>query len=265
MIAGNGLTVSLCLGEKPKHRRLKIFDPQGRQLIRKTEYKFTCLAHKHNAVYLGGQYRKGRGELFAMLDLSCLDFRAEEIALPLQGVEGKSIDDMLVQGDRLILADNIIFPKYLFEYGIADAARPVHRQTIELPNNGAYEHIYKGAASEERIVLFSGSVGMNGARRHISILDRRGAALAAFSMADNKLRDIALSGNRLLLLCEDALRGLDLNGTLAKDAVTAIAPNDRGMEKIIAVEDGLCVVCDKNGYAVLDVSPGPLLSGPFKI
>jgi hypothetical protein len=263
VITGNALVVSLCLSEKLKSRRLKIFNSGGRQLTRKTGCQFTCLAHKNNTVYLGGQYRKDRSELFAALDVSGVDLSAEEIALPLQAVEGKSIDDILVVGNRLILVDNIMYPKYLFEYDISEAAKPVHRKTIELANNGAYEHIYKGAANEKYLVLFSGSVGMRGVYQHISIHDIHGAPLAALSWslgkkaaeAPDRIFDLALSGNTLLLLRAAALCRLDLDGPLTKDALTETAPND-GMEKIITVENGVCVMCDSKRYAAFALPGG---------
>jgi hypothetical protein len=264
VITENALIVSLCLAEKLRSRRLKIFDTRGGQLVRKAGYQFTCLAHKNNTVYLGGQYHKNRRELFAALDVYGFDLSAEEIALPLQSVEGKSIDDILVRGNSLILVDNLLFPKYLFEYDISEAANPVHLQTIELPNNGTYEHIYKGAANEKYLVLLSGSVGRNGMKQHISIHDIHGAPLIALSWAldeaatqkaPDRIFDIALYGNKLLLLREDALCRLDLDGQLAKDALRAIAPND-GMEKIIAAEDGVCVMCNRNRCTVVALRDG---------
>jgi len=52
VVTENGLIVAICLGKKPKNFRLKILDPNGKQLVRSTEHKFTCIAAKGNVVYL---------------------------------------------------------------------------------------------------------------------------------------------------------------------------------------------------------------------
>jgi hypothetical protein len=138
----NRLFVSLCFGTKYKSRRLKIFDEYGNQLLRKTEYKFDSINFKDNTVYLGGQYKKEKGELFSFIDLTDpkslladVDYKMENMELPVKSMEGKSIDDILIRDDTLFLVDNIVFPKFIFIYDINMPNNPKHIGTYKLENN----------------------------------------------------------------------------------------------------------------------------------
>jgi hypothetical protein len=84
VVTENGLIVSLCFGTKQKSRRLRIFDTNGKQLLRKTEYKYESISCKNNVVYLGGQYGSKNHEIFAFIDLSDINFSLTEVDLPVQ-------------------------------------------------------------------------------------------------------------------------------------------------------------------------------------
>lgn len=66
------------------------------------------------AVYLGGHERRAKnddrimGELAGYLDLRLENPSWNPLPLPVEMQEGKSIDDVLVYGNKLVLVDNII-------------------------------------------------------------------------------------------------------------------------------------------------------------
>ena len=266
-VTGNGLIVAVCLGEKPspthwRHRRLKIFDPNGKQLARSTEHKFTCIAAKDNVVYLGGQYKKESRELFSFIDLANPDFAhgnyvADGIVavdLPLdRNYRGKSIDDILVRDNNLILVDNIVFPKYLFEYDISERANPRHTATKRLPNNGTYEHIYKGDINENALALFSGSTGGRGAFRHISVIKGRNIncdiiPTLTLNVETECVTDIALLGNCLAVLTKSRLCRLDLDKPLTEENLETLQANEDGRERLIKLDDSHCLLVNGDGY-----------------
>jgi hypothetical protein len=234
VVTENGCIVSICFGQKPKASRMKIFDSAGKQLVRKTEYKYSSIACKNNAVYLGGQFGSRNSELFACIDLSDVDFTAQEIALPVISVAGKSIDDILIRNNSLILVDNIYYPKYLFQYDISAPNSPNHILTEELPNNGTYEHIVKGDINDDYLVLLSSSIGMYGAYKYITLLSGKQNVLLRYYLGGNIRRkhrngiekteknifDIALIGDSLFILRSDGLECLDISKEFT-ESVTA--------------------------------------------
>ncbi|GHT69821.1 hypothetical protein FACS1894110_20060 [Spirochaetia bacterium] len=258
IVTENGLIVSLCFGTKPKSRRLRIFDKTGKQLIRKTEYKYASIACKNNAVYLGGRYGSKNHEIFAFIDLEAIDFTVKEVDLPVPSMEGKSIDDILINGNRLILVDNIVYPKYLFEYDITIPNKPVHKETKELPNNGTYEHIYKGDINDNWMALFSSSVGMGGAFQHISIFGKQDATVS-FCVNDMDLRsppveepiiDICLLNDYLLILKKSEIAYIDLNKEITNENIKHFSENQRSWDKLLKIEDN-CLLLNEKEYELL--------------
>jgi hypothetical protein len=288
VVTDNGLIVAICLGKKTKNFRLKIFDLNGKQLVRSTEHKFTCIAAKGNVVYLGGQYKKGERELFSVMDLTNADFTSPDftasglvaVDVPLPDTRrGKSVDDILVRDNSLILVDNIVFPKYLFAYDITERVNPKHSATKKLPNNGTYEHIYKGDINEDTLVLFSGSVGRRGVFRHISVIKGRDIA-AAIDAADPYRRqrkhdgtltlkvydheteeendikniiDIALLGNCLAVLTKRRLCRFDPDKSLLEENLETLQANEDGWERLIKLDSSHCLLVKGAGYEVKEM------------
>ncbi|MCL2231447.1 MAG: hypothetical protein FWB99_00040 [Treponema sp.] len=266
----NRLFVSLCFGGKVKSHRLKIFDEWGKQLARKPEYKFACINSRDNVVYLGGQYNRKKGEMFSVMDLENLNFNAHEVELPLQSIEGKSIDDILIRNNELILVDNIVFPKYLFKYDITIPSSPGHMATHELPDNGTYEHIRKGDIHENWIMLFSSTVGMcRGACQHISIIGNENnmseQAVLTFcvepplrylredKMAPNeeKIWDTCIIKDQLLILKESGLYSIDLAEKMSKENISLLSGNDKKYTRLLKINEEQCVILNREAYELL--------------
>ena len=165
----HGIFVSINFKEKA----LKMYRENGEYIGFNNQFKFSCIAIKDDVVYLGGAYKKkknGLGELCSLLDLSEVDFKFKQINLPIVAVKNKAIDDIVIVGDKLILLDNIVFPKYIFEYDISNPRAPKHINTIDLPDNGTYEHIVKGDGNEKWLGIKSSTVGSFGCAQHLTIL-----------------------------------------------------------------------------------------------
>jgi hypothetical protein len=62
-----------------------------------------------------------------------------------------------------------VFPKYIFEYDISNPKEPKHINTIDLPDNGTYEHIVKGDGNEKWLGIKSSTVGSFGTAQHLNI------------------------------------------------------------------------------------------------
>jgi hypothetical protein len=256
VITENNLIVSLCFGSKLKSRRMKIFNTNGKQLIKKEEYKYDSINCKCNTIYFGGQYLSTQIELFSFIELSSIDFLLNEVQLPIKGIRGKSIDDILIYENKLILVDNIIVPKFLFEYDITLPNRPVYKQTKKLNPNGPYEHINKGDMNSNWTVLLSTTVGMGGTYQHLTIFGKQDAVLS-FAVEEyfneriitnSKILDICLINNKLLILKDTDICYIDLNIKVSRDNITKLTNNPDKLERILKITEGDCILFNKNKY-----------------
>ena len=167
----HGIFVSLDLKEKA----VKFYKANGEYIGFNNQYHFSSIAIKDDVVYFGGAYKKkknGLGELCSLLDLSQVDFKFKQINLPIVAVKNKAIDDIVIYGDTMILLDNIVFPKYMFEFDISNPRVPIHTNTFDLPDNGTYEHIVKGDGNEKWLGIKSSTVGQWGSAQHLTIHGR---------------------------------------------------------------------------------------------
>lgn len=75
--------------------------------------------------------------------------------------DNKSFDDLIVDRERhrLIAIDDIVFPKYLFEFGLPDETLakgiPVQQRIVAIEGHGTSECIVKGTLSRRYVVLLS--------------------------------------------------------------------------------------------------------------
>jgi len=80
----------------------------------------------------------------------------EHIPMPefAQG-EGKRLDGILLDGDRLVAVDDILLPKYNLEYDVSDPATPVYVGSKRIRANISYERIYSVAGGTRWFVTLS--------------------------------------------------------------------------------------------------------------
>jgi hypothetical protein len=260
IITENNLIVSLCFGNKPKKRRLRIFDINGKQLYRNNDYKYDSIAVKKNVVYLGGQYRKHENELFSYLDLTNIDFSINELKLPIETIAGKSIDDILIYDNDLYLVDDIFFPKYIFKYDISQGNSPKHISTKELENNGTYEHIIKGDITENYMILFSSTVGRGGAYEHI-VIDGKIRKKIAFCIESfrnskkecGKIYDLCLLGDKIIIVNKNIIGIFEIEKHNEYSEITIAKSNDKQYVRVIKVNDNSCVLTNGCEYEILSV------------
>jgi hypothetical protein len=202
------------------------------------------------------------------MDVSGIDFTVKELELPVKSTEGKSIDDILIRGNNLFLVDNIIYPKYIFTCDISDPNNPRHTGTEELPNNGTYEHISKGDINDNWTALFSSSVGMDGAYRHVTLsaagqpwdnhqvltfriedfFTRRNAGGSAGYKPRYFIHDICLLQNRLMILEKSALYALDLTKEIVLENIAPVEANEAGYNKLLKINDERCLLTSEEQY-----------------
>ena len=243
---------------------ISIYDIKGKLLkTLKTNFSPKSLNSKNNVVYLGGisnNDRQNPGEIFAIIDLDDKNFTLNEIKLPINISYGKAIDDVLVLNDKLILVDDIIYPKYLIEYNISNPGKPVHVLTKELDNNGTYEHIIKGDINNDWMVLLSSTVGRGGSSDHIVIEGKTVGHLMSvrrFSLSDDDskkekaetLKDLCLVDKFLYVLINSTVYSLDLEKTISRDAMSKIKTKLNTVKKIIRSPDNrIILIGTDDGY-----------------
>ncbi len=206
---------------------------------------------KEKIVYIGGNARSG--EVCYMVDLEAETQTLKNITLPVEMGWGKAVDDILIVGDKMLLIDDLVFPKYSFEYDISISNKPVWIKTIELPDDRPYEHIVKGDMNENwMIYLSTSSSGWSGDEAHITIEGKQQITLS--SSKKNSIVDICLIGDTLYTLTDIGLGYFDLNeGELHAGNIRFIEHKIVG-DRIIKVDDTHLLLTSKYEYELLDLA-----------
>lgn len=253
---------------------ISIFDINGKLIKQiQSDFKPSCLNSKGNVVYLGGaSYNSGQsvGEIFAILDLGKFNFKLELKEIPIEVNYGKSIDDILIFQNKLILVDNIVYPKYLLEYDISDIKNPKHVLTKELSSSGTYEHIRKGELNNNWLILLSHTTGRHGSSDHISITEKSNFnstnSISTYSPSgwmrkklneeyvsngelDNNFTDICLRDNMLYVLVDSSVYSLDLKKEHKQENLIKVPSKLNSIQKIIhAPSNRMVFIGRKNKY-----------------
>ena len=134
------------------------------------KYRARAIAVVENILYVGGYCGE---ELLLSVHLTNEQKNWVSLDVPsnLKRV-GKSIDDLLIDGKKLVAVDNIVFPKWLLVYDITLPKLPKLECAKEIPDHGTYEHIVMGAVGTNWIALLSSTAGQAGVGRHIAIFDK---------------------------------------------------------------------------------------------
>jgi len=268
IITKNSLIVSLNFDSNS----LNIYNLDGDLLFRQENAYYKAINFKNNIVYLGGENKiplgrdSRKGEMFSVINLENINFELKTIDLPINAIEGKSIDDILINKNELILVDNLIFPKYLIKYDISLPNTPVHISKEKLPNNGTYEHIIKGDINNDWFVIFSSTTGRGGSYKHITISGKtKGHLLVQSSLypffyddeeskkelKSYSFRDIALVENYLFILRTDGLGYIDLNKKIANENFKFINTNISNISKIIKSNSGKLIAVNEDRYVLI--------------
>lgn len=189
------------------------------------------------------------------MNLDTMEFTINSMELPIRVMNGKSIDDILINGNELLLVDNMIFPKYLIKYDISVPITPMYIDTIGLQNNGTYEHIIKGDMNNDWLILLSSTIGMDGSFQYITITGKTEGLLSVDGYSNI---DIALIKNKLFVLSSDGLWYIDLNKRISEEYFKPIhasndsdSPYSSKIKRIIKSKSMDLIACYENGYEVI--------------
>ena len=204
---------------------------------------------KDHVVYVGGYAREG--EVCYMLDLKSDAHVLQNILLPEPMSWGKAVDDILILENKMLLIDNIVYPKYTFEYDISTPSEPKWLKTIELPHKRAYENIIKGDMNEDWMVYLStSSSGWTGDEAHITIEGKYNNEIS--SLKRNSIVDICLIGDTLYALTDIGLGAFDLNEKDLSVNSIRLIEHESGADRIIKVDESQILLVSKYGYELLD-------------
>lgn len=248
---------------------ITVFDIKGNLLkVINSDFEAISLNSKNKVVYFGGNssyHGTNTGEIFAILDLGNKDFKVKNIQIPIEVRYGKAIDDILIVNNKLLLVDDIIYPKYLLEYDITDSKNPKHIETKELKNNGTYEHIVKGDLNDKWLVLLSSTDGRGGSSDHIVIEGKTKGHISvhrkeSFTRDDETesqksefFNDICLIDNMLYVLVDSTVYSLALNNEISKENLKEVDSKLKSINKIIRAPDmKLILISHDNKYEKID-------------
>ena len=160
---------------------------------------------KDHVIYIGGD--ASDGEVCYMLDLKNDEFTLKNIQLPKPMSHGKAVDDILILENKMLLLDNIVLPKFTFEYDISVPNKPKWVETIELPRGRTYENIIKGDMNADWMIYFStSSHGLVGDGTHITAEGKKDISLSLqgryFTKPYFSFKDICLIGDTLYVLTD---------------------------------------------------------------
>ncbi len=214
---------------------------------------------KESVVFIGGN--ANGGEVCYMVDSDSEDQVLQNINLPVPMAYGKAVDDILILGDKMLLIDNIVFPKYTFEYDISDPNKPVWVETVKLPHNRTYENIIKGDMNKDWIIyLSSASCEEGGYVRYITCHKKRNLTFTFANIEcpyDSKpvpfFKDIALINDRLYVLTNWGLAYYDLMTPNVKSSDLKFIKQKIFANKILKVNDNMLIVVSEKTYKKIDL------------
>jgi hypothetical protein len=199
------------------------------------EYQAKCLLFHRQVLFVGGRCGK---EVIGSYDFASPEPKWTPLEVPEQFRQyGKRIDDLLLDGERLIAVDDIVIPKYLLRYDVADPRNPRLLDVREIPWHSTYETIHSGALGTDWLALLSSTSNHGWWGLHIALLDRetlqehgamtqtkKGSFRGGGPDTQRDWRQIALQGNTLLIAA-----GTDGVGVLGLDEIDGTQSADAGI------------------------------------
>ncbi len=205
---------------------------------------------KESVVYIGGNANDG--EVCYMVDLASEDQTLKNIKLPVPMAWGKAVDDILILDYKMLLIDNIVYPKYTFEYDISVPNKPVWVETIELPQKRPYENIIKGDMNEDwMIYLSTSSSGYTGDKAHITIEGKYSYTIS--SSKKSSIFDICLMSDALYVLTDIGLGYFDLNKPNNRADDIVFIEHQNVADRIIKIDSTSMLLVSKYDYELLDL------------
>lgn len=216
---------------------------------------------KNNIVYIGGG--NDSGEMCAYIDMNNNTDEIKYVDLPIKGKYGKAVDDVLIIDDRMVLVDDIVFPKYLFEYDISTATEPRLIDTTHL-HGRTYEHVIKGDINKEWMIVLSQATGRWGKGVYITIYGvypkiisyvrkfKRNSKIKE-STPPTIVLDILLMNDLLYISTNVGLYYIELDKEdISIEDMTLVNTGMERIHKLIKVDDDKIFLVNKNKYELLE-------------
>jgi len=205
---------------------------------------------KNHTVYIGGNANDG--EVCYRVDLDSKDLLLQNINLPIPMGWGKAVDDILILDNKMLLIDNIVFPKFTFEYDISTPDKPFWVGTTKLPEERPYEHIIKGDMNENwMIYLSTSSSGWSGDEAHITIEGKYSNTIS--SSKKESIVDICLIDDALFALTDIGLGVFDLAKERLNVGDIAFIEHEIVADKIIKINSTMLLLVSKYTYELIDL------------
>jgi hypothetical protein len=165
-------------------------------------------------------YVGGLGAL-ALRDLRDADARWVRVALPPQCARN-TIDALLVDGARLLVVDDVVFPKYLLAYDVTDPLAPALLSCEDILS-GTNQRIRAAALGERWLAVLTGGAHRGGDFVQVKLVERASLALRGWvthvtrwseerDRAPRRWHDVAVDGGRLLIAAGvEGVLSLDLS------------------------------------------------------
>lgn len=198
--------------QSPKQTRVKL--PTGTDIHALTEID--------GVVYVGAS---GIREVLGLIDLRGKP-RFQPVDIPKHIFTfGKGVDGFAHFDGKLIAVDDMVLPRYLFVYDVADARAPRFIEALDLPAHSSGERVMSVASNDRALALLSITGNHGRVFVHVSLLD----------LATLKERA--------------ALRGEPEGGFRPRVAPAA------DFSRIAIHEDRLLIAAGKAGIGMLPISP----------
>ncbi|VTU01326.1 unnamed protein product [Gemmataceae bacterium] len=201
-------------------------------------YTAGCLLFHRQVLFVGGNCGT---EVIGRFDFASSEPEWVPLEVPEQFRQyGKRIDDLLLDGDRLIAVDDYTSPKFLLVYQIAEPRCPELVQVHGLPALWWGEHISTGAVGREWVALLSTGGGtVVGPRVQIGLYDRQSLGLLGYLAA------VPDAAHGLAAYLEDRPR--------------------RTWTHLAFSEDTLLIAAGRDGVGVLDLAPLERPTSPVSV
>jgi hypothetical protein len=224
-----------------------------------------ALAHRDGVVFVGGDSGAGSA-LLAIIDLrGPARFQPVDVPERVRAL-GKRVDGFAFHGDRLIVVDDVVVPKYLLVYDVADARAPRLVDERVMPA-GPLSQVFAVASSDHGLAVLSTSGGRGGAFTHADVygLDtlivearlsaRRGTLIGPPPEGFLDLRSVALAERTLILAAgADGIGVVALggrSGPIIPAADVRLVPVRQGkVVHVVAIDDAraIAVVETRRGW-----------------
>lgn len=197
----------LCFGEGASIRCVDgafSGDFQARRALRTSSDRADVLALniKDSVLYVGGRFAHRPLGMFDLDDPAprWTPIRTSDV------VSRNSVDEILIDGDRLVALDNILVPKWWIQFEIRDARRPHHVREVEI--GPVFQEWFTHAALGERLIITSSHQTYRG--RMLRFFDRR--TLAELVSTNYGSKDSRAAPDRMKPWLRDRLRRFDVRG-----------------------------------------------------